>query len=47
VDAAVHPQARDIARLAVPLLTAGRGVAAEDAAPLYIRDKVALKTAER
>ncbi len=47
VDAAVHPHARDIARLAVPMLAAGRGVAAEDAAPLYIRDKVALKTAER
>ncbi len=47
VDAAVHPQARDIARLAAPLLAAGRGTAAEDAAPLYIRDKVALKTVER
>lgn len=47
VDAGVHPHARDMARLAVPLLIAGRGVAAEAAAPLYIRDKVALKTVER
>jgi len=43
----VHPQARDIARLAVPVFAAGQGVRAEEAAPLYIRDKVALKTAER
>lgn len=47
VDATVHPQARDMARLAAPLLAAGRGIAAELAAPLYIRDKVALKIAER
>ncbi len=43
----VHPHARDIARLAAPLFAAGRGVSAEQAAPLYIRDKVALKTTER
>jgi len=47
VDDSVHPHAGDMARLAVPELLAGRGVAAEDAAPLYIRDKVALKTVER
>ena len=43
----VYPHARDIARLAAPVFAAGRGVRAEEAAPLYIRDKVALKTAER
>ncbi len=43
----VYPQARDVARLAAPLFAAGRGIPAEAAAPLYIRDKVALKTAER
>jgi tRNA threonylcarbamoyladenosine biosynthesis protein TsaB len=43
----VYPHARDIARLAAPVFAAGRGIRAEDAAPLYIRDKVALKTAER
>lgn len=43
----VYPHARDIARLAAPVFAAGRGLPAEQAAPLYIRDKVALKTAER
>lgn len=43
----VYPHARDIARLAAPVFAAGKGVRAEEAAPLYIRDKVALKTAER
>lgn len=43
----VYPQARDIARLAAPLFAAGKGLPAEQAAPLYIRNKVALKTAER
>lgn len=43
----VYPHARDIARLAAPLFAAGGGIRAEEAAPLYIRDKVALKTAER
>jgi tRNA threonylcarbamoyladenosine biosynthesis protein TsaB len=43
----VYPHARDIARLAAPLFAAGQGIRAEDAAPMYIRDKVALKTAER
>lgn len=47
VDDGLYPQAREIARLSVPLFAAGRGVSAEEAAPLYIRDKVALKTAER
>lgn len=43
----VFPRARDIALLAVPVFAAGRGIRAEEAAPLYIRDRVALKTAER
>lgn len=43
----VYPHARDIARLAAPVFAAGQGIPAEEAAPLYIRDKVALKTAER
>jgi tRNA threonylcarbamoyladenosine biosynthesis protein TsaB len=43
----VYPHARDIARLAAPLFAAGHGLPAEQAAPVYIRDKVALKTAER
>jgi tRNA threonylcarbamoyladenosine biosynthesis protein TsaB len=43
----IYPHARDIARLAVPLFAAGLGLPAEHAAPIYIRDKVALKTVER
>lgn len=41
------PRARDIARLAAPLLERGAGMDAALAAPLYIRNKVALKTSER
>lgn len=40
------PQARDIAVLAEPLFAQGLGVDAAEAAPLYIRDKVALTSAE-
>lgn len=43
----VYPHARDIARLAAAVFAAGRGLPADQAAPVYIRDKVALKTAER
>jgi tRNA threonylcarbamoyladenosine biosynthesis protein TsaB len=43
----VFPHAREIARLAAREFEAGRAVAAEQALPLYVRDKVALKTAER
>ena len=43
----IFPQAGHIARLAAPLFATGRGIRAEEAAPLYIRDRVALKTAER
>ena len=43
----VYPHARDVARLAVPEFEQGRAVAAEAAAPVYIRDKVALRSDER
>lgn len=43
----LFPHARDMVALAQPLFAAGRGLPAERAAPIYIRDKVALKTAER
>jgi tRNA threonylcarbamoyladenosine biosynthesis protein TsaB len=41
------PRAGAIARLAMRRLARGQGVAAERAAPLYLRDKVALTTLER
>jgi tRNA threonylcarbamoyladenosine biosynthesis protein TsaB len=43
----VAPTARAIATLAMPRIRAGLGVAAEDAAPLYVRHRIALTTAER
>jgi len=43
----VYPHARHVARLAVPEFEGGRAVAAEEAVPVYIRDKVALKSDER
>jgi tRNA threonylcarbamoyladenosine biosynthesis protein TsaB len=43
----VIPHARHIARLAARDFEAGRAVVAEMALPVYIRDKVALKTHER
>ena len=46
-DGSVYPQARDMAKLAAPLFEQGLGSDAALAAPLYIRNKVALKTAER
>jgi tRNA threonylcarbamoyladenosine biosynthesis protein TsaB len=42
-----HPGAVGVARLAAPRLAAGEGVDAALAAPVYLRDKVALTTAER
>ena len=36
-----------IGTLALPRLAAGEGVAARDAAPIYLRHKVALTSAER
>lgn len=47
VDAAIHPRAREIVRLALPRFERGEVSAATDAAPIYVRDKVALKTHER
>jgi tRNA threonylcarbamoyladenosine biosynthesis protein TsaB len=41
------PHAREMARLAVAVLERGEGCKAEAAAPLYLRNKVALKTFER
>lgn len=41
------PDARALLRLAPVWLAAGRAVAARDALPLYVRDKVARTTAER
>lgn len=43
----VFPSAAAVARLAAPVLASGRGVAATDAQPCYVRDKVAFTTAER
>jgi tRNA threonylcarbamoyladenosine biosynthesis protein TsaB len=47
VMADVFPHARDIARLAAREFEQGRAVAPEQAAPVYIRDKVALRSDER
>ncbi|MEW6562819.1 MAG: tRNA (adenosine(37)-N6)-threonylcarbamoyltransferase complex dimerization subunit type 1 TsaB [Pseudomonadota bacterium] len=47
MDAQTIPQAAAIARLAEQIFAAGAGVAAAQALPLYLRDKVALKTSER
>jgi len=47
VDAAAMPRARAIAAIAMPQVSAGRGVAASEALPLYVRHRVALTTAER
>ena len=46
-DPTLMPSATAIGRLALPRLAAGEGVAAADAAPLYVRHRVALTTAER
>jgi tRNA threonylcarbamoyladenosine biosynthesis protein TsaB len=47
IDAACMPQAGAIAQLAAPLFADGLGMDAAQAMPLYLRDKVALKTSER
>ena len=47
INDALHARARDVAILAAPVFARGDGVCAEHAAPLYVRDKVALMTHER
>ncbi len=47
IDAGLVPTASAVARLAAPRLARGEGRPAYDAQPLYVRDKVALTTAER
>jgi tRNA threonylcarbamoyladenosine biosynthesis protein TsaB len=42
----IHPTAVAIAQLAAPRLAAGEGVDAAEAAPIYVREKVALTKAE-
>jgi tRNA threonylcarbamoyladenosine biosynthesis protein TsaB len=46
-DGERYPQAVDVARLAAVIAQAGGGVAAEQALPVYLRDKVALTSAEQ
>ena len=46
-DADIMPTAEAVARLALPRFVRGEGLPAVTAAPLYVRDKVALTTAER
>lgn len=47
VRAELRPTAEAVARLALPRLLAGEGQSAAEAVPLYVRDKVAMTTAER
>lgn len=42
-----YPHARDIVTLAAPRFESGEGVTAEQAVPVYLRDKVALRIDER
>lgn len=42
-----HPTARAIAEIALPLFKSGLAKAAHEVAPIYIRNKVALKMSER
>lgn len=42
-----YPQATDVALLAAPLFRAGKSVSAEQALPVYLRDKVALTLEEQ
>ena len=46
-DERILPTAVAIGNLALPRFAAGEGVAARDAAPLYVRHRIALTTAER
>ncbi|SFL89686.1 tRNA (adenosine(37)-N6)-threonylcarbamoyltransferase complex dimerization subunit type 1 TsaB [Nitrosomonas communis] len=47
IEQGCYPHAQEIAQLAAPKLMKGLGIAAEEAAPVYIRNKVALKENER
>lgn len=47
VDPEAFPSAAAVLRLAAPRFAAGEGVDAAAAAPLYLRERVALKTGER
>lgn len=47
IDDAAHPRAREVALLSAPIFAARGGLSADHAAPVYVRDKVALKTHER
>jgi tRNA threonylcarbamoyladenosine biosynthesis protein TsaB len=47
VRAEARPRAAAVARLAAPRLARGEALDAALAAPLYVRDKVALTTRER
>lgn len=47
VQSRIFPHAREVAQLALPVLAAGHGLPAEQAVPLYVRDKVASKMRER
>jgi tRNA threonylcarbamoyladenosine biosynthesis protein TsaB len=46
-DAAILPHARELAVLGVAALAAGRAVPADEAQPIYLRNKVAYTSAER
>jgi tRNA threonylcarbamoyladenosine biosynthesis protein TsaB len=46
-DGSVAPSASAVGRLALPRFATGAGVPARDAAPLYVRHRVALTSAER
>lgn len=47
VQRSLFPKAEFIVRLAEPIFARGHGVPPDEALPVYIRDKVALKTSER
>jgi tRNA threonylcarbamoyladenosine biosynthesis protein TsaB len=47
VNDTLHARARDVAIFSAPVFACGGGLRAEDAAPFYVRDKVALMTHER
>lgn len=47
IDISIHPGAHHVAQLAAPRFARGEGDDAAAAAPLYVRDKVALKVHEQ